>query len=223
MMSSGRALRISERVYRALLIAYPKEFRDAYGPHMTQVFRNLCREEVGRAGLAGLLALWARMAPDLLVTGLAERRNVSAATGRIERFRYALMLGQWREPSRGLLWFNVALWAFMIVLASAGLYLDPEDGLGDLAMIAAGLANISLSAGELLYKGRRNLLAGLLWASSVFAFTLLVATLFAVIVYSTGRTFGFLIAVFFLIILLVLYSVSLWRYLFVGSSNVRQR
>ncbi len=29
---------ISERVYRVLLVTYPKEFRRAYGPQMVQVF-----------------------------------------------------------------------------------------------------------------------------------------------------------------------------------------
>ena len=45
MPGSGRALRFSKRIYRVLLVAYPKEFRREYGSHMVQVFRDLCREE----------------------------------------------------------------------------------------------------------------------------------------------------------------------------------
>jgi hypothetical protein len=42
---------VSERVYKALLVAYPKEFRRAYGLHMAQVFKDLCREEQRRGGV----------------------------------------------------------------------------------------------------------------------------------------------------------------------------
>jgi hypothetical protein len=60
------------RVYRAMLSAYPREFRDAYGDEMTQVFRDLCREE-RRSGVTGLVRLWARVALDLASTAAAER------------------------------------------------------------------------------------------------------------------------------------------------------
>lgn len=75
-MPGERALRVSERVYRALLAVYPKQFRDAYGPQMAQVFRDLCREEIGRAGIAGLVVLWARAVLDLLSTAFTERSNM---------------------------------------------------------------------------------------------------------------------------------------------------
>ena len=50
---AGLALHVSERVYKALLVAYPKRFRDAYGPYMAQVFRDAAE----KAGLIGLVAL----------------------------------------------------------------------------------------------------------------------------------------------------------------------
>ncbi len=50
----NRALSISERVYKALLVAYPKEFRSKYRPQMAQTFQDLCREELERGGIAGL-------------------------------------------------------------------------------------------------------------------------------------------------------------------------
>src|SRR5215212_2520685 len=68
-----RILSVSERVYEALLLAYPKGFRSEYGPQMAQAFRDLCREELGRGGKAGLVALWVRTVLDLAVTALAER------------------------------------------------------------------------------------------------------------------------------------------------------
>ena len=66
-------LRLSERVYRALLVAYPAEFRQEYVAHMRQAFRDLCREELGHRGVNGLVRLWARTLSDLAATALTER------------------------------------------------------------------------------------------------------------------------------------------------------
>ena len=80
---SGRGHRpsLSERVYEALLLMYPKDFRNAYGPQMVQVFGDLCREQRERAGLFGLALLWARTVLDLLRTAASERtRTATGAT-----------------------------------------------------------------------------------------------------------------------------------------------
>jgi hypothetical protein len=50
MAGSDRTLRLSEHIYRVMLAAYPREFRDAYGPQMVQDFRDLCWEELRRGG-----------------------------------------------------------------------------------------------------------------------------------------------------------------------------
>jgi hypothetical protein len=70
---SGRWLQASGLVYRALLAAYPREFRAAYGRQMEQTFRDLCREEQRWGGVAGLARLWARVALDLTLTAVTER------------------------------------------------------------------------------------------------------------------------------------------------------
>ena len=74
-----RAVGTSERVYRSLLRAYPRELRDEYGDEMARRFRDLCREELedGGGGL-GLAALWARTLPELLYTALKERSTMLA-------------------------------------------------------------------------------------------------------------------------------------------------
>ena len=41
-----RDLRLSERVYQALLVVYPAEFRRWYAAHMRQAFRDLCRKSL---------------------------------------------------------------------------------------------------------------------------------------------------------------------------------
>ncbi len=61
-------LAASERVYRALLAAYPARFRRDYGPDMAQVFGDCCRAAYRCRGLPGLLRLWIDTLLDLLTT-----------------------------------------------------------------------------------------------------------------------------------------------------------
>ena len=89
----GRAVSGSERLYRALLAAYPKEFRRAYGREMAQVFRCMCREEVVSSGSRGLVRLWVRTLWDLLTTALAER--IKQALGISTRMRSPSTLVRW--------------------------------------------------------------------------------------------------------------------------------
>jgi hypothetical protein len=72
-----RTVATSERVYRALLRAYPRELRDEYGAEMARCFRDLCREELEDGGV-GLAALWARTLPEWLSTALKERSTMFA-------------------------------------------------------------------------------------------------------------------------------------------------
>src|SRR5215211_6347754 len=64
----------SERVYRVLLLAYPRDFRREYGPQMEQAFGDLYREEAReRSGRSGLAHLWALTVSDLARTAVAQR------------------------------------------------------------------------------------------------------------------------------------------------------
>ena len=71
------AVGTSERAYRSLLRAYPRELRDEYGDEMVRLFRDLCREELEDGG-SSLAALWARTLPELLYTALKERSTMLA-------------------------------------------------------------------------------------------------------------------------------------------------
>jgi hypothetical protein len=68
-----RGVWASERVYRALMRAYPEEVRRRYSEEMVGYFRDLCREERMSWGYAGVALLWARTLPELLLTALRER------------------------------------------------------------------------------------------------------------------------------------------------------
>lgn len=73
-----RAAGASERIYRLLLRAYPRELRDEYADEMARLFRDLCREALEDRGGPGLAALWARTVPELLYTALKERSMMSS-------------------------------------------------------------------------------------------------------------------------------------------------
>lgn len=69
----NRRLVLSQRLYGCLLLAYPSEFRQEYGPQMAQAFRDRCREEAKRRDQGrGLVRLWTDTLLDLLRTAPRE-------------------------------------------------------------------------------------------------------------------------------------------------------
>ncbi|MDE2802803.1 MAG: ATP-binding cassette domain-containing protein, partial [Chloroflexota bacterium] len=64
----------SERVYRALLVAYPREFRGEFGDQMVQLYRDRMRRD---AGGVRVLILWMRLILDLAVSALKEHAGGS--------------------------------------------------------------------------------------------------------------------------------------------------
>lgn len=71
----SRLLTASERLYSALLILYPAGFRREYGQHMTQLFRDVCRDVYHQGGALALIHWWAAALFDLIHTSINERRK----------------------------------------------------------------------------------------------------------------------------------------------------
>ena len=71
---------LSERLYRALLFAYPGEHRREYGDLMVQLFRDRMRRDGG--GL-GVLKVWLAMIVDLVTSALKEHSNRGRMTTRV--------------------------------------------------------------------------------------------------------------------------------------------
>jgi tryptophan-rich sensory protein len=115
--SLANSLPVSERIYRALLTAYPKKFREHYETQMVQVFRDSFREAHHRNGMAGVIDLWLHTFADLLVTALVERIA--------ERSQYmfspkVIVWGSIASVFGGLLWLFVALaWQSEVILPLA--------------------------------------------------------------------------------------------------------
>lgn len=69
----SRIVVVSQRVYQAMLVAYPRGFRQAYGSEMAQIFGTSCRQTLHERGRIGLVQLWLRTLVDLLATASGER------------------------------------------------------------------------------------------------------------------------------------------------------
>jgi hypothetical protein len=69
----ANSISVSVQIYRALLVAYPKKFREHYETQMVQVFRDSFREAYHRHRIPGVLDLWLHTFADLVFTALIER------------------------------------------------------------------------------------------------------------------------------------------------------
>lgn len=82
---SHPARTMSERVYRLLLRAYPRGFRDSYSTDIVELFRDRCHEARCRRGALGVVSVWLRTVPGVLVHGLLERVAESRKAGASDR------------------------------------------------------------------------------------------------------------------------------------------
>jgi uncharacterized protein YjiS (DUF1127 family) len=128
-------LRVSERLYRALLVVYPKEFRDAYGAQLEQTFADLCREKVERGGSAGLARLWVRTLFDLASTATVqrfhERRRTKDEEAEMNEHRLAgigliLLAAPLLFVAASLLKYGLGI-GFLFDLLDEALLSDPEN------------------------------------------------------------------------------------------------
>jgi hypothetical protein len=86
----------SVAVYRFLLAAYPRDFREEYGVHMLQVFRDCCIRALRQNGAYGIFRLWAVTLFDFIRSVIEEHlqkeTNMSKST-LIRIGGWALVLG----------------------------------------------------------------------------------------------------------------------------------
>ena len=138
------SLSASARIYRALLVAYPKKFRDYYGTQLVQVFRDSIREAHQHNGMPGLLDIWLHTCADLLVTALIERIS--------ERSQYMF-------SPRIIVWAGIAsafgglMWLFPVLTAQGAEITFPLALLLTLAGLAALNARQGKQAGALGWAG----------------------------------------------------------------------
>ncbi|HET8910711.1 MAG TPA: Stp1/IreP family PP2C-type Ser/Thr phosphatase [Ktedonobacteraceae bacterium] len=66
--STGRHGTFPERLYKLLLLAYPRNFREEYGSEMLRVYRDAYRDTSYWQGVPGVLRLWADFFYDFVKT-----------------------------------------------------------------------------------------------------------------------------------------------------------
>jgi capsular polysaccharide biosynthesis protein len=67
-----KAVERSCRLFRRLLVAYPKAHREEYGAAILQLFRDQCRDAWAANRTRGLIGFWLRALADLLKTSVWE-------------------------------------------------------------------------------------------------------------------------------------------------------
>jgi uncharacterized protein involved in exopolysaccharide biosynthesis len=121
-----KALLHSQKLYERLLVLYPKDHREEYGPPMTQLFRDQARDAWREARSWGVVALWLRVLPDLVKTSLLE--HVAAMKGKKSMTdKISEVTGPGSAPWRTL--FRVAVPVFLLVFGLSVIltFLMPES------------------------------------------------------------------------------------------------
>lgn len=118
----------SERVYQALLVAYPSDHRRLYSDPMIQLFRDRMRRDGG--GLRTLI-VWVQMGFDLLASALKERMETIMA---MENWT-----SRWWETSVVLLAVNSVVFGFLFTYNDYFLW-ALAAGFGAGALLLGGLA-----------------------------------------------------------------------------------
>src|SRR4051794_9896203 len=119
-MSRFTSLTGSQRIYRSLLLLYPRAFRQVFGADMVQVFGDRLREE-GAASRRGSVAVWFSTLIDLFKSAPLQRMEKSMT----------------REAAFGVLFvLFVAFGAIVFALGSSG----PGIVIGLALLVASGIA-----------------------------------------------------------------------------------
>ena len=164
----ANSLSVSVRIYRALLVAYPKKFREHYETQMVQVFRDSFRHAYHHNGMPGVIDLWLHTCADLLVTALIERM--------MERSQYmsspkVILLGGLASIFGGLFWILSGGPAYSPVALVLALVLGLGGLVGLYSRQAGQGGRLALAGFALGVMGIGAQLAGLWWSFTSGAFT----------------------------------------------------
>src|SRR5690606_24449132 len=91
-----RSLIFSTRLYRAMLLIYPSDFRRAYEIPMLQTFRDCCLQALRENGNSGLFILWVRTILHILQSSIEEHSQRGVDMSKIKFIKlsgWALIFG----------------------------------------------------------------------------------------------------------------------------------
>src|SRR6185369_11174639 len=100
-------------LYRVLMNAYPREFRNQYGEPVDQAFRDLHRDAFQKHGYVGVALLWFHVVPDFLFSA---GEVILAKAGDFLKWRFRL---QWVIACSAV--FALARIIFLILYSNLGL------------------------------------------------------------------------------------------------------
>lgn len=89
-----RSLRGPVRMYRLILLLYPRSFRREFGSEMTRLFEEIAGEAVERRGWIGLVPMWFRILLD--TASAVPRERVAEAQQTLCRMRQSFLDLRWQ-------------------------------------------------------------------------------------------------------------------------------
>jgi hypothetical protein len=156
----GRSLAVHQRLYRTMLLAYPRAFRQVYGADMVQVFGDRLREERERHGRRASVGVWFLTLLDLFKTAPLQRMEKKMT----------------REAAFAVMFALLAVAVSLFTMGIGGPVVATVLGLLILTALALGVTGVfskkdsrsaKVPAGKLGLKDWWVVLAGFLGASQI--------------------------------------------------------
>ena len=176
----------SERIYRKLLLAYPRSFRDRYEDEMVRLFLDQLRDVDAADGAGQRAALWGRSVADIASSAPSEHlRKESTVAKRVDPGSVALVVSPERTgPMR--LGYAIASLPFIEILFAAifapgflePAFANPPEIVGlPAGIVVLFLVAVWASLAFVVIRAFRSGL-GVAFAFLVFTFPSIVAILF---------------------------------------------
>ncbi len=168
----------SERIYRRLLLAYPRSFRAQYEEEMVRLFLDQLRDADGADRPGERAALWARSVADIASSAPSEHlRKESTVAKRVDPGSVALTVPPERTGLRRL-GYAIAGLPFIVILLAAVFapgffepaYANPPEILG----LPAGIVVLFLAASwaSIAFLAIRQTRSGIGIVQALLAFTI---------------------------------------------------
>jgi len=146
---------LSVRVYQALLLAHPTTFRQEYGSHMAEVFRDCCLRAFRQGGPNGMARLWLLTLLDLVHSVLEQHLQKETFMSKPQAIKlsgWAFMLGSFgflavNNDSMAVSFASLVISSILLSIGMLGLrtgYGDRVGGFGR-TMLLLGVLGMLLA------------------------------------------------------------------------------
>ena len=139
--TNDKAHGFSVKLYKRLLVVYPRKHRLEFGSSMTQHFRDQCRDAWNEGGRFGLAGLWPRVLMDLLKTSAAEHlQNLKRKIPMLEKF----LRNFYANSTSRITFVAVTMVVFLLTVGGAALmaFLTPNSYRGCVRLLTKPGVNL---------------------------------------------------------------------------------